>query len=47
MGGQIQTIPQKRVKEIKLLERSLMFYPSQLGLTDQSVADIVEYLKSM
>ena len=47
MGGQIQTIPQKRVKEIKPLERSLMFYPSQLGLTDQSIADIAEYLKTL
>jgi putative heme-binding domain-containing protein len=46
MGGQIQTIPQKRVKEIKPLERSLMFYPSQLGLTDQSIADITEYLRN-
>jgi len=47
MGGEVQTVPRARIKEIKPLTRSLMFYPSQLGLTDQSVADIAAYLKSL
>lgn len=47
MGGVIQTIPRSRVREITPLKRSLMLYPSQMGLTDQSVADLAAYLKSL
>ena len=47
MGGVIQTIPRARVRELTPLKRSLMFYPSQMGLTDQSVADLAAYLKGL
>ena len=47
LGGIVQTIPKAKVKEIAPLKRSLMLYPSQMGLTDQSVADIVAYLKTL
>ncbi len=47
MGGEVQTIPKSQVKEMKPLDRSLMFYPSQMGLTDQTVADLLAYLKSL
>jgi putative heme-binding domain-containing protein len=45
MGGTVQTIPKKRVASLKPLERSLMYDPSVLGLSAQSVADIVAYLR--
>ena len=47
VGGQIQTVPRQRVRELTPLKRSLMLYPSQMGLTDQSVADIAAYLRSL
>jgi putative membrane-bound dehydrogenase-like protein len=47
MGGLVQSIPRQRVKEEKLLERSLMFTPAQMGLTEQGVADIAAYLRSL
>ena len=47
MGGLVQSIPRARVKEEKQLDRSLMFAPSQMGLTEQSVADIAAYLRSL
>jgi putative membrane-bound dehydrogenase-like protein len=46
MGGTTQQIWRKRIKSITRHERSLMFTPEQLGLTPQSVADIIAYLKS-
>lgn len=46
MGAQTQTIAKSRVASLKPLEKSLMYVPSQLGLTGQSIADIAEYLKS-
>ncbi len=48
MGGIVQTVPKKRIASMqKLKGRSLMFEPSMLGLTEQSIADIVAYLKGL
>jgi putative membrane-bound dehydrogenase-like protein len=47
MGGLVQSIPRSRVKEEKHLDRSLMFTPAQMGLTEQGVADIAAYLRSL
>ncbi|GDY18430.1 hypothetical protein LBMAG55_17530 [Verrucomicrobiota bacterium] len=47
LGGVVQTIPKAKVKSLTPLPRSLMLYPSQMGLTDQSVADLVAYLRSL
>jgi putative membrane-bound dehydrogenase-like protein len=47
MGGVVQSIPRQRIKEEKHLDRSLMFTASQMGLTEQSVADIAAYLRSL
>lgn len=48
MGGVVQNVPKKRIQSLKKLKgRSLMFEPSMLGLTEQSIADIVAYLKSL
>jgi hypothetical protein len=35
------------VKEEKNFDRSLMFTPAQMGLTEQSVADLAAYLRSL
>jgi cytochrome c1 len=32
---------------VEKLEKSLMYTPAMLGLTDQSVADLTAYLKSL
>jgi putative membrane-bound dehydrogenase-like protein len=47
MGGVVQSIPRQRIKEEKQLDRSLMFTASQMGLTEQSVAEIAAYLRSL
>jgi hypothetical protein len=47
MGGLVQSIPRNRVKEEKPLDRSLMFTPAQMGLTEQGVADLAAYLRSL
>ena len=47
MGGLVQSIPRNRIKEEKHLDRSLMFTPAQMGLTEQGVADIAAYLRSL
>jgi len=47
MGGLVQSIPRIRVKEEKALDRSLMFTPAQMGLTEQGVADLAAYLRSL
>jgi len=47
MGGLVQSIPRNRVKEETHLDRSLMFTPAQMGLTEQGVADIAAYLRSL
>ena len=47
MGGLLQSIPRSRVKEEKHLDRSLMFTPAQMALTEQSVADLAAYLRSL
>ena len=44
MGGVVQTIPKKRIKEIKKLDRSLMFTADTMGLDEQALADITAYL---
>ena len=45
-GGVMQKVPTHMVKTITPLDRTLMFYPSQLGLKDpQDFADIVDYVK--
>jgi putative membrane-bound dehydrogenase-like protein len=47
IGGQTQTIARSRIESMKKMEKSLMYPPSLLGLTPQSVADIAAYLKSL
>ncbi len=47
MGGLVQTVPRSRVASVKKMEKSLMFEPSQLGMSAQTIADIVAYLKSL
>ena len=47
MGGLVQTVPKARIQSVKKMEKSLMYEPSQLGLTAQGIADIVAYLKSL
>lgn len=47
MGGLVQTVPKERIASVKKMERSLMYQPQQLGLTPQSISDIVAYLKSL
>jgi hypothetical protein len=47
MGGLVQSVPRSRIKEEKRLDRSLMFSPAQMGLTEQGVADIAAYLRSL
>jgi len=48
MGGIVQTVPKKRIASTKKIKgRSLMYEPSMLGLSEQSIADIVAYLKSL
>ena len=46
VGGFVQTVPQSRIQSITKMKRSLMLQPQQLGLTAQSIADIVAYLKA-
>jgi putative heme-binding domain-containing protein len=46
MGGVIQTIPRARIQSMGKMDRSLMYEPATMGLTGQSIADIVAYLKS-
>lgn len=43
---QTQTVPKSRIKNIRKLGHSLMFPPDMLGLTPQSLADILAYLQS-
>lgn len=47
MGGMVQTVPRSRIKSVTKMNQSLMYPPSQLGLTPQTIADIVAYLKSL
>ncbi len=47
MGGLVQTVPKSRIKSVTKMTQSLMYEPSQLGLTAQGIADIVAYLKSL
>ena len=47
MGNMVQTVPRSRVASLNPLGRSLMYDPAVLGLTAQSVADIVAYLRSL
>lgn len=47
MGSLVQTLPRKLVSSVKPMDRSLMYDPANLGLTGQSIADIVAYLKSL
>ena len=46
MGGQKQEIDEDKIKSVTKLERSLMFAPEIMGLTAESIADIVAYLQS-
>ncbi|MEI9897166.1 MAG: hypothetical protein WDN28_25710 [Chthoniobacter sp.] len=46
IGGQRQEIDEDRIKSVTKLDRSLMFPPEVLGLTAQTVADIVAFLKA-
>jgi putative membrane-bound dehydrogenase-like protein len=47
MGGLVQTVPKSRIESVTHLTKSLMYEPAQLGLTPQTIADIVAYLKSL
>jgi len=45
IGGQILVIPSEQVQARKVMTTSLMMSASQLGMSAQNVADLVEYLK--
>ncbi|MCM8537538.1 MAG: c-type cytochrome [Lentisphaeraceae bacterium] len=45
-GGIRQIIPKERITKQKNMKRSLMLSAQQLGLSEQDVADIVEYMKN-
>lgn len=47
MGGITQTVPKSQVKSQGNFGKSLMMSAAQQGLTEQDVADIVAYLKSL
>ena len=47
MGGLTQTVPKSRVKSQGKLAGSLMLSAAQQGLTEQDIADLVIYLKSI
>ena len=47
IGGLLQTVPKPRIESVRKLEKSLMLQPSQMGLTAESIADIVAYLKGL
>ena len=47
MGGVVQNVPKSKVAGINPLGRSLMYDPSTLGLTPQSISDIATYLKGL
>jgi putative membrane-bound dehydrogenase-like protein len=47
VGGQTQSIAKSRIASMKLMEKSLMYDPANLGLTPQAIADITAYLKSL
>ncbi len=47
LGGQTQTIAKSRIASMKRMEKSLMFPPSNLGLTAQAIADMGAYLKGL
>jgi len=46
VGGMVQSIAEDKIKSVTKFDRSLMAAPETLGLTAQSIADIVAYLKS-
>ena len=46
-GGITQMVPRNRIASKKRLDRSLMWTPNVLGLTNQDVADLIAYLKSL
>ena len=47
-GGQTQKISWNFIKEVKKNDKSLMFYPENLGLIQaQDLADLVEYLQGI
>ena len=46
IGGIVQTVPRSKIKSLTKMKRSLMFSAEMMGLTPQSLADIVAYLKS-
>jgi putative heme-binding domain-containing protein len=47
LGGQTQTIAKSRITSMKRMEKSLMYAPSNLGLSAQSIADMTAYLKGL
>ena len=47
MGGQIQAIPKNRIDSVRRVNRSLMMWPAQLGLTAQDVADVTAYIQAL
>jgi putative membrane-bound dehydrogenase-like protein len=47
LGGQTQTIAKSRIASMKPMEKSLMYAPSNLGLSAQAIADMTAYLKGL
>ncbi len=47
IGGQTQSIAKSRIASIKRMEKSLMYSPSQLGLSAQAIADMTAYLRGL
>lgn len=47
MGGLIQTVSKSKIASMKPMEKSLMYSPTMLRLTPQTISDITAYLKSL
>jgi putative membrane-bound dehydrogenase-like protein len=47
IGAQVQNITRDKVKSATPLGRSLMLVPEMMGLTPQTIADMVAYLKTL
>ncbi len=47
LGGQTQTIAKSHIASMKRMEKSLMYAPSNLGLSAQAIADMTAYLKGL
>ena len=47
LGGVVQMVPNERIKRVNWFGRSLMLSADQLGMSEQDVADVIAYLKTL